>query len=247
MLPLLLPSLLELIVYYPSIATAQGTDAICSESWRWANNALGQSPCLVSSWLETPCWGSSESFIYGDVSEAWPFWGPSDPTESTPCDCNTVLYSALQACALCQGLQNYSWFEYNFECDFASSIFPERIPNGTVVPDWAYMNITALGTFDVASAMKIAATATSKMPASITSAISSSSTSVGTVTTSPGTSSVARPSASPATGGHAVTQPDGSFDPFYPSNVIVRPYTYPESSLGPTVGRYGYNLKPEIH
>lgn len=92
-------------------------------------NSLGQSPCLVTAWLFVPCYGpgngtlgSHTSYLYyifaedravlngvGSFIESLTpdevYDGPqaTDAFDSTPCDCNTVLYSTFAVCALCQG------------------------------------------------------------------------------------------------------------------------------------------------
>ena len=96
---------------------------------RKMTNSLGQSPCLVTAWLFVPCYGpgngtfsSNISYLYYIFAEGRPvlngvgsfieslspdevYDGPqaTDAFDSTPCDCNTVLYSTFAACALCQG------------------------------------------------------------------------------------------------------------------------------------------------
>ena len=80
------------------------------------NNALGQNPCLVVAWLAYPCFGgTSENALYIYLSiahhsldnEVWTeppnsyYSGPANGT-ATLCLCNTVYYSLLSACAICQ-------------------------------------------------------------------------------------------------------------------------------------------------
>ena len=91
-LPLFLPMLAPLIFALPLlvsqvlVAYAQGTDVVCLPEYAWVctiqirythdasfkltlyvqmTNSLGQNPCLVTSWLWTPCngLGNSESHV----------------------------------------------------------------------------------------------------------------------------------------------------------------------------------------
>ena len=87
-LPMLAPSIfaLPLLVSRVLVAYAQGTDVVCLPEYAWVctiqirythdasfkltlyvqmTNSLGQNPCLVTSWLWTPCngLGNSESHV----------------------------------------------------------------------------------------------------------------------------------------------------------------------------------------
>ena len=83
-------------------------------------NEKGQTPCLVTAWLWTPCYTiegvwlilSKRRFAYAHQNcqdsfvEALPagdVYLGQDKADATLCDCNTVTYSMYAACALCQG------------------------------------------------------------------------------------------------------------------------------------------------
>ena len=91
-------------------------------------NSKSQSPCLISSWLFTPCsspFGTSymffenahhphhtslrnpDSFVYplGPGQHYNTPWNNSQ--SATPCRCNTVLFSTIAACATCQGMGQF--------------------------------------------------------------------------------------------------------------------------------------------
>ena len=87
-------------------------------------NSKNQNPCLVSSWLFTPCSSPSgasqvtrraaqnshpaslwylDSFVF-PLTPGFHYNTPLNSSDSaTPCRCNTVLFSTIAACATCQG------------------------------------------------------------------------------------------------------------------------------------------------
>ncbi|CDO74005.1 hypothetical protein BN946_scf185043.g54 [Trametes cinnabarina] len=68
-----------------------------------------------------------------------------DPISATPCRCSSVFYSAISACATCQGEQVaiVPWTTYAENCSTVYlSQYPENIPQGTSVPAWAYIDVS---------------------------------------------------------------------------------------------------------
>ncbi|KAH9941829.1 uncharacterized protein BXZ73DRAFT_75008 [Epithele typhae] len=51
-----------LLIFVPH-GSAQSTNAKCDPQYAWMNNAKGQSPCLVTSWLRTTCYTAADSSI----------------------------------------------------------------------------------------------------------------------------------------------------------------------------------------
>ncbi|TFK93939.1 hypothetical protein K466DRAFT_658224 [Polyporus arcularius HHB13444] len=153
---------LPLVAYFathtPGVA-AQGTSAVCQPGWEWMTNSKGQSPCLVASYLFTPCTTPSASWVY-PLSPGYHYNTPLNSSDSaTPCRCSSVLYSMINACAACQGQLLYTipWSLYAQNCSTVYvQKFPDDIPLGTAVPAWAYMDITRNGTFNPDAAEAIA-------------------------------------------------------------------------------------------
>ncbi|KAI1788869.1 hypothetical protein LXA43DRAFT_609760 [Ganoderma leucocontextum] len=141
-------------------AAAQGTNATCNSGFDWMTNSKGQSPCLVSSWLFTPCSSPSDSFVYS-LTPGFHYNTPLNTTESAvPCRCNTVLFSTIAACATCQGGANdiVPWLLYSQNCSTPYiQKYPENIPSGTAIPAWAYLDVRINNTFDPAAAQAVAA------------------------------------------------------------------------------------------
>ncbi|KAI0637874.1 hypothetical protein C8Q77DRAFT_395673 [Trametes polyzona] len=135
----------------------QSTTAKCTFD-QWMFNSLDQSPCLVSSYLLTPCSSQAASFVF-PLENGFHYNTPtSDPSSATPCRCNTVFYSMISACATCQGqgLFTVPWSTYSLNC---SSVYiqqyPEPIPPGTAVPAWAYMDVRTTDDFNAIEAQRI--------------------------------------------------------------------------------------------
>ncbi|KAH9853900.1 hypothetical protein C2E23DRAFT_100166 [Lenzites betulinus] len=142
-----LTAIASIILTYISLpAYSQNTTASCQSGNEWMNNALGQNPCAVSSWLLRPCSGPNGGFIAG-LAHQYDFYSFDTPT---PCICNTVFYDTLYACAACQGAEPpiLWWQDFSADCNqtFVSS-YPEDVPDGTSIPEWAYTNDRVIGRF----------------------------------------------------------------------------------------------------
>lgn len=123
---------------------AQTVEAMCASNFTWNKNSLGQDPCTVASDLLTPC-------LSLDSSETLPplnsnsSYAPPNSTAELMCGCNTVVYSLFEACASCQGAAVISWPFWSAGCKgVAIAQLPFKVPPGTAVPHWAFLNVTAL-------------------------------------------------------------------------------------------------------
>jgi hypothetical protein len=142
------PTFVFLLVVLLRGTTAQTSDALCSAAYNWADNSLGQSPCVVAAFLLRQC----------SVSEIdIPVLPPGDhydPGDSSSCNCNTVVYSLISACADCQGRMYDSWSAWSVNCtNVFHSSFPDAIPSGTAVPAWAYLDVLSSNNYSAAQAM----------------------------------------------------------------------------------------------
>ncbi|KAI0697523.1 hypothetical protein C8T65DRAFT_832483 [Cerioporus squamosus] len=175
------------MLYTTPVALGQSTSAVCRKEFGWMTNSLGQSPCLVTSWLFVPCYGPGNGSFIESLPTDEVYEGPQakDDFDSTPCDCNTVLYSVFAACGLCQGANIDPWPTYSTNCTkvYIKS-YPESIPGGTAVPAWAFLDVTTNSTFDIGAAMALASRDTPDVKSNSTSSVASSSTSTSTSTPS---------------------------------------------------------------
>ncbi|KAJ3794986.1 hypothetical protein GGU11DRAFT_261938 [Lentinula aff. detonsa] len=179
------------ILALSSLSRGQTTNASCESSFSWAENTLQQSPCLVAALLESVCEPLGVQVPALPASNH--YTGP-DPGQATTCECNTVTYMLISACGACQDREWIPWQNWTQDCTIvALGIFPEQLPTTTVVPLWAYMNIsTTNGTFDIDAAQNNAtlsqptSTSDSASPSSLTSSQPSSTLiSTSTSTTLP--------------------------------------------------------------
>ncbi|KAH8099954.1 hypothetical protein BXZ70DRAFT_939717 [Cristinia sonorae] len=133
---------------------AQGTNATCLPEFDWMSNSRGQSPCLVTAYLTTPCLTNpTDAYVY-----ALPpgfHYRPPIPASATSCQCNTIFFSTIQACATCQGNPLVPWSTWNMNCTAAiyERIYPESIPSGTSVPSWAYLDVSRSDNFNATAAL----------------------------------------------------------------------------------------------
>ncbi|KAI0246498.1 hypothetical protein BJV78DRAFT_148240 [Lactifluus subvellereus] len=106
------------------------------------SNSLGQSPCTVAAYLMATCNGGSFYMPPLEPGNSYP--GPTGGDDGDLCKCNTVVYSLLSACDACQQEPWIDWLEYSLNCTNVMPVpsFPNPIPSGTRVPQWALLDVT---------------------------------------------------------------------------------------------------------
>ncbi|KAF7323142.1 hypothetical protein HMN09_00094500 [Mycena chlorophos] len=122
------------------------TNATCSSSFDWAFNSIGQSPCQVAAYLGSACDGGI--FTVPALRDDTSFYTGPTMIQQNGCSCSTVFYSALSACADCQGGKVLPLEDFNANCSTVYTVFPEDIPDQTRVPHWAYQTIPNGGGFN---------------------------------------------------------------------------------------------------
>ncbi|KAI0773762.1 hypothetical protein C8Q74DRAFT_1368319 [Fomes fomentarius] len=194
---------------------AQLTNTKCLDEWGWMSNSRGQSPCLVTAYLYTPCVAASKANV-GALTDPNTWY--LRPTGIDGCTCNSVVYSMLEACARCQwgsatNLAMLSWVSATLlgyigmlidsdgreSVGLVGKLYPNPIPPGTAIPAWAFQDVTVQDRFNVTVAAKVASeglpdttpTATLSIPAST---LDSSTTSSTQTSASPSDSAAASPS-----------------------------------------------------
>jgi len=128
---------------YPASVYAETVPAECiGNTAKWTYNSHNLSPCNVSRALEDACFGN---LIYPDkLDPSGEYLGP-DENISNPCDCSSVLYVLLSACALCQNGAIDTWADYSVNCragDITIGRFPLPFPKGITIPAWAFVDVT---------------------------------------------------------------------------------------------------------
>ncbi|KAJ8586098.1 hypothetical protein M405DRAFT_823905 [Rhizopogon salebrosus TDB-379] len=134
----------------PRGAFAQTSDVTCLSSYGWMNNTKSQTPCLVSAYLQGVCVGGQYSI---DTLPADSHYIGPALDEANSCECSTVTYSLVSACGACQNSTFENWSTWSYNCStIYNTTFSMDIPTGTVVPHWAYLDVTTLDTFNPAAA-----------------------------------------------------------------------------------------------
>ncbi|THH28014.1 hypothetical protein EUX98_g6170 [Antrodiella citrinella] len=172
--------LLALVALVGTHVNAQGTNATCQSSFDWMTNSRGQSPCLVTAYLNTPCLSNAaDAYVYSLPSGF--HYRPPLVSTATACQCNTVFYSVIQACAVCQGDPIVPWSTWNQNCTAAiyESVYPEPIPSGTAVPAWAFLDVTVSDNFNASAAQLNEETNPAESSASSVAALPTNSPTVG--------------------------------------------------------------------
>ncbi|KAI9063448.1 hypothetical protein FKP32DRAFT_717826 [Trametes sanguinea] len=119
----------------------------CSDpDYAWLQNSAGQSACALFEAFEGPCLASI---------------GNRRPLDSTTCLCSTVPYSMLYACGLCSDRKDLqiTFGFYSGESDCVNTAPPGQYLGQTFdvnIPSWAYQQLTASDSFDVAKAEQVA-------------------------------------------------------------------------------------------
>ncbi|GJE94972.1 hypothetical protein PsYK624_111490 [Phanerochaete sordida] len=122
-------------------AHAQTSGAQCNSGFDWTFNTRGQSPCTVAAYLDSACQAVPSQAYIEPLNPDSHY--TLDKSAANNCFCNTVFYSVISACALCQGEEYVPWPTWNANCSNTSiEQFPNPIPLGTAVPAWAYMPLT---------------------------------------------------------------------------------------------------------
>ncbi|KAI0245139.1 hypothetical protein BJV78DRAFT_147273 [Lactifluus subvellereus] len=135
-------AILAPLLLLSGIVVAQISAPDCSQTsqLQWIFNSLGQNPCIVAAYLLATCNGGSWSISPLDPGS----WYTVFVDDENLCLCNTVTYSLLSACGACQDDTWTTWSQYSFNCTnkMPVSSFPNPVPSGTGVPQWALLDVT---------------------------------------------------------------------------------------------------------
>ncbi|KAG8939290.1 hypothetical protein FRC03_006399 [Tulasnella sp. 419] len=129
----------------------QTTDVNCGSRWSWMDNDMQQNPCLVAAYLENQCVVTGGNWNVGVLQENNSYVGPK-MAQADYCQCSSVTYQLISACAACQDETWIPWSRWRFNCtDLNTSVgyWPLDLPPGTSVPAWAYMDPRSGDTFNV--------------------------------------------------------------------------------------------------
>ncbi|EIW84655.1 hypothetical protein CONPUDRAFT_149534 [Coniophora puteana RWD-64-598 SS2] len=124
-----------------ALVGAQNSDVQCKPGNDWMHNSMGQDACVMASYLEMPCWGNNYT-VQALTPSSNTFYGGLSKADETPCDCNTIIYALYAACGVCQNDTSDSWSDFSKNCSQTYwQSYPETIPQGTVIPPWAFLPV----------------------------------------------------------------------------------------------------------
>ncbi|KAH9483716.1 hypothetical protein JR316_0003192 [Psilocybe cubensis] len=132
----------------------------CLPNYEWSYNHQKNSPCDVASALLKECdpaAGSLQPLTSNASGDA--YYDPTQATQVNACLCNTITYSLVSACGICQGQSYLYWHTWVDVCNNASvSVwlynYPLPLPPGLDVPLWAYMDVTTIDYFSIRGAFR---------------------------------------------------------------------------------------------
>jgi len=134
-----------LFAFLPS-SIAQTSDAVCLSQFGWTTNSLGQSPCLVNSYVDGACFPDVDWTTKKIPDLTQTYLGPTADTANS-CTCSSVAFTLLSACAYCQDAELNTWSSYIENCstsDVSNGDYSaDAIPDETAVPAWAFTPIDA--------------------------------------------------------------------------------------------------------
>ncbi|KAI9455005.1 hypothetical protein BJY52DRAFT_1282187 [Lactarius psammicola] len=141
-MPISIPTFLSYLFLISSArAQLQVSAPNCTDStFAWSFNSLQQNPCLVTAYLAATC--NNGVFFVPSLPPQQSYNGPTDVDKDDICKCNTVVYNLISACDACQGESwtPYSTWSFNCTTKATPGTFPNPVPSGTRVPQWAYIN-----------------------------------------------------------------------------------------------------------
>ncbi|KAG2157220.1 hypothetical protein DEU56DRAFT_921244 [Suillus clintonianus] len=174
----------------PRGAFAQTSNVTCVAGFDWMNNSISQNPCTVASYLESVCWGGD--FTISPLPVDTHYAAPTT-AEANSCECSSVTYSLISACGDCQNRTYLTWASWSYNCSVIyPQVYPMNIPSGTLVPQWAYLNVTngfdpvaaqSVGDLPESTATKVQSTGTVTYSTSVSASATGISAAAGSSTT----------------------------------------------------------------
>ncbi|PVG02414.1 hypothetical protein CPB86DRAFT_780355 [Serendipita vermifera] len=146
------PVILLILCFGIKLVALQNSNATCSPDFAWALNQAQQSPCLVAAYLGHQC-SPDSPFNVPPISQNQQYLPPTGQ-QINSCQCSSVYYSLLSACAMCQGssLDTFTvWTQGCPQANISMGTYPLATPSGTVIPPWAYLPLSG-ASFDLIAA-----------------------------------------------------------------------------------------------
>ncbi|KIJ49578.1 hypothetical protein M422DRAFT_246658 [Sphaerobolus stellatus SS14] len=128
----------------------------CISHFQFLENQQGDSPCvIIDEVLRTSC-KPKQAYPVSTLSsdQVYP---PPTPQQASPCLCNTVTYTLLSSCILCQGLSGSMPPFPSWTSSCSSDVQQGKLPNTTAIPleipEYAFQPLPSNGQFVVGNAI----------------------------------------------------------------------------------------------
>ncbi|KIJ28828.1 hypothetical protein M422DRAFT_37206 [Sphaerobolus stellatus SS14] len=121
--------------------------AVCTDATaNWTFNQKGVSPCDLAASIDHVCFPSDTAYpwLLNLTDQNNNAYGGPIEGFSNKCDCSTVQYALMAACAFCQDGGIDPWGVWSANCsesDISIASFPLDF-DGTDIPIWAFVNLT---------------------------------------------------------------------------------------------------------
>ncbi|KAG7085797.1 hypothetical protein E1B28_003337 [Marasmius oreades] len=111
--------------------------ATCTNSsFLWSYNSRGDSPCQMGETLARVC---TPSFNIPSLPDGYYYSGVSGG-DISPCVCNTVYYTMLSVCGLCQNGLSDRFDIWSTNCTRTyDTVYPSALPSGLRLPHYAFL------------------------------------------------------------------------------------------------------------
>ncbi|KAH7917959.1 hypothetical protein BV22DRAFT_922451 [Leucogyrophana mollusca] len=126
------------------MSQSTSTTCLAATGYQWADNTIGQDPCIVAHDLfaTTPPPCNDNDVLFPPITAGQYYPAPGGDGDANSCLCNTVIYSLVSACGLCQNATFLYWSQWIADCPVNAAVYqqwPASIPSTTEIPLWAYM------------------------------------------------------------------------------------------------------------
>ncbi|KAF8798153.1 hypothetical protein BYT27DRAFT_7203861 [Phlegmacium glaucopus] len=152
---------IAILAILASYASAQ--PPTCLPGYPWSFNSLNQSPCDMALDLGVVC---APTYTLSPLQPGFLYLGPT-LEQANSCQCSSVYYSVLSACAVCQNQTFLSWTGYKVNCtQVYDQVFQEPIPPTTRIPHYAYLDVEVTNGFSITAAENAGGAESSPVPQS---------------------------------------------------------------------------------
>ncbi|KAF8736931.1 hypothetical protein AX14_013743 [Amanita brunnescens Koide BX004] len=144
-----------LVLSITSLVGALNSATCTDHSFRWLYNTQDQTPCYVAEQVADVCGGGGLTLPPLDSGDV--YFGPM-LNQTNYCECSSIFYSLVSACAACQDRTWLRWSDFSHNCSRTwMSTFLGPPPENVIIPPYASINVTDDDSFNITAAHQVAA------------------------------------------------------------------------------------------